>query len=188
LTNFELESQLSMSNTPFPQSYWVREGLLCAGHYPGSQDRDERDMKLTGLLDQGIRRIVNLIPAHETGASGAAFDPYEPVIQTLAASRGVSVECVRLGYGDGTTPERAHMSKILDLLDTSIAAGEPVYLHCWGGHGRTSSVVACYLIRHGQTPQAAIDQIVALRKPLPKNHFPFEGKQEAFVRSWRAGE
>jgi hypothetical protein len=173
---------------PFPQSYWVRDGLLCAGHYPGALDIDERNEKLAGLLDCGIRRVICLIPAHETGRDGRPFDPYEPVLQALAASRGVSVECLRLGYADGTTPERAHMSKILDAIDASLAAGEPVYLHCWGGHGRTGTTAACYLIRHGLTPQVAIEQIVVLRKPLPKNHFPFEGRQEEFVRSWRAGE
>lgn len=177
-----------MSNKPFAQSYWVREGLLCAGQYPGALDKQERDMKLNGLLDNGIRRIVNLIPAGETGANGKPFDPYEPVIQALATGRGIKVECLRMGYADGSTPQRAHMSKILDVIDSSLTAGEPLYVHCWGGHGRTSSVIGCYLVRHGQTPQAAIDQILAWRKPLPKNHFPYEDRQEAFVRSWRTGE
>ena len=63
---------------PFPQSYWVREGLLCAGHYPGAIDLKERTEKLTGLLDCGIRRIISLIPSHETGSGGLPFDPYEP--------------------------------------------------------------------------------------------------------------
>ena len=177
-----------MNKTPFLQSYWVREAMLCAGHYPGALNVDERNMKLTGLLDCGIRRIVNLIPAHETGANGFPFDPYEPVIQQMASSRGLQVECLRLGYGDGTTPERSHMSKILDTLDSSIAAGEPLYVHCWGGHGRTSSVIGCFLIRHGASAQEAIDQIVGWRNPLPRNHFPYEGRQEKFVRSWQAGE
>jgi hypothetical protein len=177
-----------MEQKPFAQSYWVEAGRLCAGHYPGALDAAERDAKLAGLLDCGIRRVINLIPGHETGRDGAPFDPYEPVLQVMAAQRGVTVECVRLGYADGSTPTRAHMHQILDTIDGSLAAGEPVYVHCWGGHGRTGTTVACYLIRHGMPAQAAVDQIMAWRQPLPRNHFPFEGQQAAFVHSWQAGE
>lgn len=177
-----------MNQKPFAQSYWAAAGMLCAGHYPGAQEVDERDEKLAGLLDCGIRRVINLIPSHETGRGGAPFDPYASVLQSMAAARSTTVECLRFGYPDGTTPTREHMRQILDTIDASLAAGEPIYVHCWGGHGRTGTTIACHLIRHGLSPQAAIDQIVAWRQPLPQNHFPFEGQQEAFVRTWRAGE
>lgn len=173
---------------PFPQSYWVIEGLFCAGQYPGAEDAAERDEKLAGLLRCGIRRVINLIPEGEKGRGGRDFEPYEGMLQTMAAAQGIQVECLRLGYTDGTTPTRQLMTKILDTIDASLAANEPLYLHCWGGHGRTGTTVACYLIRHGETPQAAIDKILAWRKPLPRNHHPFENKQEDFVRSWRVGE
>lgn len=29
-----------------------------------------------------------------------------------------------------------------------------------------------------------IARILELRKPLPKNWYPFEGRQEAFIRAW----
>lgn len=177
-----------MMVTPFPQSYWVREGLLCAGHYPSDLDPRQRDRKLAGLLDCGIRRVVNLIPSTETGAQGLPFDPYEPVLHSLAAARGVTVECLRRGFPDGHAPDPATLRAILDLLDSSVAAGEPVYLHCWGGHGRTSTVVACYLIRHGASAEAAIEQVLAWRRALPKNVYPFEPVQEAFVRAWATYE
>ena len=177
-----------MNQKPFAQSYWVEAGMLCAGHYPGAQTVAERDEKLNGLLDCGIRRVINLIPSYETGSGGAPFDPYEPVLQAMAVARGTTVECIRLGYPDGSTPSRSHMRQILDTIDASLAAGEPLYVHCWGGHGRTGTTAACYLIRHGLSPQAAIDQIEVWRKPLPRNHFPFEGQQATFVHSWTLGE
>lgn len=46
-----------MTAIPFAQSYWVQPGLICAGHYPGDLDPQERDKKLRGLLDLGLRRI-----------------------------------------------------------------------------------------------------------------------------------
>ena len=169
---------------PFAQSYWVIPGLFCAGHYPGDLHPATRDAKLAALVAAGIRRVINLIPEHETGRNGQAFDHYAPVLDRLARSAGTRVECLRLGYADGSTPPPSQMINILDTIDASIAADEGVYIHCWGGHGRTGTTVACYLIRHGHTPQAAIDQVVAWRAPLPQHHYPFEGQQEAFVRGW----
>lgn len=178
---------------PFPQSYWVHsdwlpERFLCAGHYPGDIGAHAQARKLTGLLRCQIRRVINLIADHETSRGGQPFRPYEAELQELAAAQGLAVTCTRMGYADGSTPTRAHMRQILDAIDAAHTARAPVYVHCWGGHGRTGSVVACHLIRHGYPAQTAIDQIVAWRAPLPRNHFPFEGEQEAFVRSWQRGE
>jgi hypothetical protein len=174
--------------TPFPQSYWVLPGLLCAGHYPGDLDPRAAEHKLSGLLACGIRRVVSLIPADERGANGQSFVPYAPMLQSLAAQQGVTVECLRHGFADASVPDAAAMRALLDLLDQLIAAQQPVYVHCWGGHGRTSTVVGCYLVRHGAAPQAAIDQIMAWRRELPKNHYPFERDQEAYVRAWATVE
>lgn len=173
---------------PFAQSYWAVPGLLCAGHYPGAEDTDEHREKLGGLVRCGIRRVINLIPDYETGRGGRPFRAYMADLAQLSAAQGVAVECARMGWPDGTTPDRAHMQAILDRIDQSVAAQEPVYVHCWGGHGRTGTTVGCFLVRHGATPEAAIAQILAWREPLPRNHFPFEGQQEAFVREWRAGQ
>jgi hypothetical protein len=177
-----------MPQKPFAQSYWVEPGRLCAGHFPGAEEAGERDAKLAGLLDCGIRRVINLIPDYETGRNGKPFVPYVPLLQAMAAQRGTTVACLRLGYADGSTPARGLMRQILDTIDASLAADEPLYVHCWGGHGRTGTTVACFLIRHGMTPDAAIEQITAWRQPLPRNHYPFEGEQAAFVHTWRAGE
>lgn len=173
---------------PFPQSYWVHEGLLCAGHYPGAPEQEEHRAKVAGLVACGIRRVINLIPEHETGRNGLSFVSYLPELQEFSARAGTSVECVRMGFADGSVPNRELMSRILDAVDASMASGEPLYLHCWGGHGRTGTTVACHLIRHGHTPQEAIERILSLRAGLPRNHFPFEGRQEEFVRTWQPGE
>ncbi|MFZ5949388.1 MAG: fused DSP-PTPase phosphatase/NAD kinase-like protein [Candidatus Rifleibacteriota bacterium] len=42
-----------------------------------------------------------------------------------------------------------------------MAAGKPVYVHCWGGLGRTGVVVGCWSRRHGEAePLAKLDQSV----------------------------
>lgn len=173
---------------PFPQSYWVLPGFFCAGQYPGSEKPAEVDTKLNGLLDCGIRRTINLVPKDERSPSGQPFVPYQERLQTLAALRDQAVECLRMDFPDGMTPDRKLMSTILDTVDASIAAGEPIYVHCFGGHGRTGTVVGCYLVRHGMNPDEAIQHILTLRQGLPHDWYPFENNQAAFIRAWSAGK
>ena len=60
------------------------------------------------------------------------------------------------------------MLDTLDAIDEAIESGETVYVHCFGGIGRTGTVVGCYLVRHGMTGVEALDQIAQLRQGTPE--------------------
>lgn len=80
----------------------------------------------------------------------------------------------------------AMMIGILDALDTAIADGHTIYLHCWGGIGRTGTVVGCWLVRHGMTGDEALSTIahhwqgVAKRVYHPRS--PETDEQHAYVQ------
>ena len=122
--------------------------------------------------------------ANERGHDGRPFEPYGPRLQELAAERAVDVECLSLPIPDARAPLPAAMQMILEKIESCLHEQTPTYLHCWGGHGRTGTVIACHLIQKGHTPQQAISKLLAMRANLPKNHHPFEGDQERFVYSW----
>ncbi len=175
-----------MPSIPFPQSYWVDPQVLCAGHYPGDRSADVRRTKLEGLVRCGIRRVINLIPEGETGRNGESFLPYHAELQKLTHERGWTVDCLQMGFPDGGVPTLEQMMAILNAIDASIEDRHPVYVHCWGGHGRTSTVIGCHLVRHGFTPKAAIERILEWRANLPRNWFPFQNDQQAFLEAWMA--
>ena len=89
---------------------------------------------------------------------------------------------------DARAPAGPALEKVLEMIDVGLREQTPTYLHCWGGHGRTGTVIACHLILKGHTAQQAIDALLRLRADLPKNQYPFEGDQERFVRSWARGQ
>src|SRR3954462_6698555 len=119
-------------NLPFERSYWVEPGRLLAGYYPGDSDPVEADYKLQALLDCGVSRVFNLMEPDETDHSGRRFAAYQQRLQRLAEQRSRAVACVRFPIRDRGVPSAVTMRKILDALGTAMAAGETVYVHCWG--------------------------------------------------------
>ena len=96
----------------------------------------------------------------------------------------------RLSIRDLDVPRsRDEMSRILDEIDAALALGHTVYVHCWGGIGRTGTVVGCHLVRHGLTGDEALAAIARLWPTMQKSHrrdrSPETAAQHAWVRGWR---
>lgn len=172
---------------PFPQSYWVVPGKLMAGEYPGSLLPEQAEQRLTAMVHCGIRHVINLMEDNEVNHDGLPFIPYIGRMRELVAERGEQVGWARYAIRDGGIPTCWLMVQILDEIDQAIAAGRPVYVHCWGGKGRTGTVVGCYLMRNRlAAPETVLDCITRLRENIrPRQASPETEEQCAFVRLWR---
>ena len=178
-------------STPFSRSYWVVPEKFLAGYYPGSKDQDEAQQKLTALLNHGIRYVINLIEPDERDWRGTPLIPYEDEMESIAASMGYRVSFDRMPIRDTWIPSGLEMRRILNRIDRSIETYRPVYVHCWGGRGRTGTVVGCFLARHGiALGRDLLYQIQKLRKDTEDAYFrsPETGHQEDMVLSWVEGE
>ena len=171
---------------PFTRCYWVEGGKLLAGCYPGAEDVDEADVKLGGLLSASIGTVINLMETNEVSWGGKPFRPYEDRIVELGKMMGLEVTCLRFPIRDTHIPTNEQMQDLLDAIDTGISKGNGVYVHCWGGKGRTGTVVGCHLIRNGfATPENFVDVIRELRGPDAKTgSSPENQKQIQFVRDF----
>jgi protein-tyrosine phosphatase len=98
------------------------------------------------------------------------------------------VEAIHLPIRDFGLPTRAEMVIILDTIDNVLKKGRNVYLHCWGGIGRTGTTVGCYLVRHGMTGEQALAQLAQWWQDDPRNTWyprtPETDEQVKFVREW----
>ncbi|MCX7635480.1 MAG: hypothetical protein N2Z74_07020 [Syntrophales bacterium] len=176
--------------TPFLRSYWVVPGRFLAGYYPGDRKWEMMEQKLSALLACGIRCIINLMEPEERDHEGRLFVDYKTVLPRLTG-HGVTVECHRLPIRDLGIPASDLMVRILDVIDDAVSQGHPVYVHCWGGRGRTGTVVGCWLARHGiASGEEALEKIQALRAGDPTASWPspetFE--QIRMVTSWQKGQ
>ena len=169
---------------PIPDSYWVVPGRLVAGEYPGARDDAEARGKLRRLLDAGITFFLDLTEADEH-----SLRPYAGLLSGEAAVVGRSAVHRRMPIPDVGIPGAAGMARILDAIDAALDDGRTVYVHCFGGIGRTGTAVGCYLVRHGLSGQEALVRIAELRTGTPDGHrrSPETDAQERMVLEWSAG-
>lgn len=166
--------------------WWVEEKVFLAGPSPAGCDRLDSRKYLQFLLAQGMRTFINLQEEDEVIRKDNAF--YHDRLAMMAADLGVEVSCVRLPITDGTAINHSTLVLILDMIDSSLKNNRPVYLHCMAGHGRTATVVGCWLVRKGLTGSQALKKITYLRESndyLLGKASPQRESQVERVREWR---
>lgn len=163
-------------------SYWVHDGLL-AGPYPGAMDDSEARAKLGDLLDAGVDHFIDLTEAGE----GPPLEPYEPLLRQLPGEQGRDAGYVRMPIRDVDVPKAEEMRAILDVIAEANEQNRTVYVHCWGGVGRTGTVVGCHLIEQCVPPEEALERIAEMRVGLQRapRVSPETEAQRAMVRNWR---
>jgi protein-tyrosine phosphatase len=186
-----MKSSDELQKRPFARSYWVVPGTLLAGYYPGDSSISEMDKKLNAMLDCGIRTFINLMETDEVDHDGLKFTPYDRRVKALASLQVQKAYTYRYPVTDLYVPTAEGMKLILNRIDESINKGLPVYVHCWGGRGRTGVAVGCWIARHGLGQgREILDIIKNLRKPDEKGHLssPQTKQQSRMILAWRKGE
>jgi polymorphic toxin system DSP-PTPase phosphatase-like protein len=166
---------------PIPESYWVVPGYLLAGEYPGELDEEITRKRIDALIEAGFDLFIDLTKSNETW-------PYLNILLDEVKIYEVEATHLRFPIGDFGLPTSQQMNSILDTIDQNLLEGRKIYLHCWGGIGRTGTTVGCYLVRKGKTGEEALDQLSAWWRGVPKSryhlHSPETLEQMEFIRTW----
>ena len=181
LTSFREESRGMkegeiMDRRPIKYCYWVEEGKLLAGEYPRDKDDEAASKaKLAALTEAGVNTFIDLTQEGE-------LHPYSQWLDSDSQTY------YRFPIWDVSIPDTPETTAaILDTIDAHIAQGHVVYLHCWGGVGRTGTIVGCWLARHGHPGPAALERLAELWATCPKSAWrcsPETEAQRQYVRDW----
>lgn len=144
---------------------WVEPGQVLAGEYPGNTDPVRARDKVNLLIDAGVRTFVDLTTPHD------GLAPYASFVAAAGAARGVDVQHCPMPIPDLGVIGDDGYDTILALIDERRAAGA-VYVHCWGGVGRTGTVVGCLLAREIADYDSVIRRLADLRTGTKKSDRP----------------
>ena len=137
---------------------------MLAGRYPAAS--------LEQLLAAGVTLFLDLTEDGE-------LDPYA---HRLRAARHARFPVVDMWIATDT-----QLARTLDAIDTELAAGGTVLVHCWGGCGRTGTVIAAWWVRHGADPAEAISRYQERCRAYSSRRCPETPEQIATVLRWRPG-
>src|SRR5690606_6247393 len=133
--------------------YPVRPGLF-AGEYPGHPSPNVAETRLRELAAKGVRTFVDLT----SPADGLM--PYEPLFPEVGEG---DLRRHSFAIPDMDIPgDPGLMKAALELIRAEIEAGRTCYVHCWGGIGRTGTVVGCWLREEGLDGEAALTEVQRL--------------------------
>jgi len=172
-----------MMNSRLPDCYWVIPEKLLAGEYPCATRDAEARARLTALLDAGIRSFLDLTE------SADGLRAYRAMVTQLAAERGVDVRYRQMSIRDLDVPTVDHMTQILEHIEHELTDGLSVYVHCWGGIGRTGTVVGCWMReKDGHSADQAFSRIAQLRAHTQDVDIPSPQtrQQREFVAQWKS--
>ena len=159
---------------PLYQSYYIGTGHTFAGEYPGDKNGEKAKDKIRNMLHFGVRHFIDLTEEGE-------LHPYVHML-----SNGCSYD--RFPIRDVSIPKSTHeVYRLIDkITELSKRDDGYIYIHCWGGVGRTGTIVACLRAEGMETPTIE-DALTCLRNlfsEMPKSSHrvtPETKEQEAFI-------
>jgi protein-tyrosine phosphatase len=169
------------TQTPFASCYWVIPNQLVVGEMPIASNDIETKAKLDSLVNLNVSAVINLMEIDEKDHSGNLFFNYQPYLN----KRGVLMHQFPIKDMDISSP--VQMMRILKQIDFYVKQQKIVYVHCWGGLGRTGTVVGCYMLSKGLTDvQNVLDAISKLKSQsgLADKESPQTNAQREFILDW----
>ncbi len=131
---------LAFINRPLNQSYEVSgNGIIYAGEYPGDKYGEKATEKLKQMYHFGIRHFIDLTEEGE-------LHPYNHLLPS-------DTTYTRFPIRDCGAPKSIEsVQRLLLRIEELKKMDGYVYVHCWGGVGRTGTIVACYLSQNVEEP------------------------------------
>jgi protein-tyrosine phosphatase len=154
--------------------YWIEfdtPGRLGISARPRSGDWLESE--INGWKAAGASTVVCLLEPTESHELGLQTEA------SVCAQEGI--EFLECPIPDRGVPESAAVIKgLVEVIESRLAAGKAIIIHCRAGIGRSSLIAACVLVKCGIRNDLAFERIARARRlPVPDTL-----EQQDWVRSF----
>lgn len=121
--------------------FWFIDGSVAGMERPGSYRGLDEDLAF--LKESGIGIIISLTLA-----------PLE-----RAAAEDGDFELFHIPLPDGSAPGIDQIRRFVSYVDYGLSSRKKILVHCGAGHGRTGTMLACYLVSRGSSAPWAIAEV-----------------------------
>lgn len=164
---------------PLYQSYSL-DGNVFAGEYPGDKYGEKAERKLEQMIHFGVRHFVDLTEDGE-------LNPYAHLLPP-------NCTYTRFPICDVSVPQSVDEARgvVKKINELSKRDDGYVYLHCWGGVGRTGTIAACFLADGMENPsfEVVMKDLRYRFSEMPKSSHrvsPETKEQENFIKKYVEG-
>lgn len=136
-----------MARVPFTYT-WIEQGKILAGSIP-QQSED-----LATLRGLGIKSILSLTRRD---------------ISTYTDMETYPFNHAKYPIPDNSIAADKTMLEAAEFIDHAVKRGEPVYVHCRGGIGRTGMILLAYYVLHRGMSLVEAKELVKVRRNYEGN-------------------
>jgi len=123
---------------------------IIVGAFPFARD-------VSKMAEQGVGAVVN------------TCEEYEGPVEQY---RQFEIEQFRMPTIDFTHPSYDDVCKAVEFIDTQVAEGKTVYIHCKAGRARSATVAICWLMKTLQITAAEGQKLISEKRPHVNQHLP----------------
>lgn len=164
-----------MKNLPV---FWILKDKFLAGPLPQLHKTEGKPL-VSDLLKLGITCFIDLTADETRG--------YEYWLDLPPTAKHI-----KFSIRDFSVPDPIFMKNIIEKINYEINHGGVVYLHCWGGKGRTGTVLGCWLkenFKNNMTPDGKVLLELWRQSPLSvlRPEIPETTEQKEYIKRWCRG-
>jgi protein-tyrosine phosphatase len=133
-------------------THWIKKQALRLGIIPRPRGQDWLADDISFLRRAGVDVIVSALTPAETEEWG--------LLDESRCCENNGLTFLSFPIEDRSVPTSvSEFDELLDSVTEYLRKGKAVMVHCWGGVGRSSVIVACALIRYGLSADYAFRMI-----------------------------